>query len=276
MKKSEVVNIEVDLLLEGIFRRYGHDFRHYARSSITRRIKQAMGKFDSPSISEMTRRVLYEPSFFQKLIGEFSITVTEMFRDPPVYKVFRQEVVPFLKTYPYIKIWHAGCATGEEVYSLAILLKEEGVYEKCMIYATDFNDEALETARHGIYPISEIKLWSSNYHKSGGPYSLSEYYHADYDSIRMDQDLAKNITFANHNLAVDAVFGEMHLVLCRNVLIYFDQNMQNRALRLFSDSLIRGGFLCIGTKESLRFSEVDDLYEAFQSKLKIFRKKAKK
>lgn len=274
MKKTEIANIELDLLLEAIFRRYGHDFRHYARSSLKRRVNQAMKKAGCSSISEMTERILYAPSFFQDIIAQFSITVTEMFRDPKVYLSIRNDVVPYLKTYPFIKIWHAGCATGEEVYSLAILLIEEGICNKCTIYATDFNDSALDTARHGIYSISDIKQWSTNYHQSGGTHSLSEYFHAEYDSISLLKTLRDNITFANHNLAVDEVFGEMHMVLCRNVLIYFDQNMQNRALRLFTESLTRDGFLCIGTKESLRFSEVENKYDAFQPKLKIFRKKA--
>lgn len=220
----------------------------------------------------MTHKILYNTSFFQDIIGHFSITVSQMFRDPHVYKVIREKVIPYLATYPFVKIWHAGCATGEEVYSLAILLQEEGIYNKCTIYATDFNDEALHKAKQGIYPIADLKEWSKNYQKSGGVSSLTDYFHAEYNSVRLSKSLQKNITFASHNLAVDEMFGEIHLVLCRNVLIYFDQKLQNRALRLFADSIVRDGFLCIGTKESLRFAEVYNKFTEFSADHKIYRK----
>ncbi len=273
MEKAKVEEIEVGLLLEAIFRRYGYDFRNYAKASIKRRIKQFVSKSDCNTVSELIPKLLYDESFFGSLAYDFSITVTEMFRDPTFYKALREKVIPFLKTYPFIKIWHAGCATGEEAYSLAILLKEEGFYDRATIFATDFNDFALRTAEEGIYPIEQIKQYTSNYQKAGGNRSFSEYYHAQYESAIMDNSLKKNITFANHNLVTDSVFGEMHLVLCRNVLIYFDRTLQGRVLKLFSDSLVYDGFLCLGGKESLRFSDVCEKFKEIDKKGKVFQKK---
>ncbi|MDD5758245.1 MAG: protein-glutamate O-methyltransferase CheR [Desulfobulbaceae bacterium] len=272
MEAQEIVAIEMDLLLEAIFRRYGYDFRHYARASMERRILQGMHKLDCQNISELTRRVLYEPAFFQELINNFSITVTEMFRDPETYAYLRKQVVPYLATYPFIKIWHAGCATGEEAYSLAIILAEEGLLERSTIYATDFNETALMTAREGIYPLAQLKAYSENYQKGGGHETLANYYHARYDSVIMAKSLKKNITFARHNLASDQVFGEMHLVLCRNVLIYFDKTLQEKVLGLFDDSLINNGFLCLGNKESLRFFSRATNYTELAPHMKVYQK----
>lgn len=196
-----------------------------------------------------------------------------MFRDPDVYSVLRNEVVPFLKTYPFLKVWHAGCASGQEVYSLAILLKEEGLYKQTTIYATDFNEGVLEKARQGIYPISEVKRYIENYRLAGGKESLTDYFDAHYESVIMSKDLKQNITFARHNLVSDQVFGEMHLILCRNVLIYFDRTLQGRVLNLLNDSLIRGGFLCLGKKETLRFSNIYECYDEFDEQRQIYRKK---
>lgn len=272
METQKIASIEIDLLLEGIFRRYGYDFRHYSRASMERRILQGMHKLGCQHISELTRRVLYEPAFFQELIDNFSITVTEMFRDPETYAYLRKQVVPYLATYPFIKVWHAGCATGEEAYSLAILLAEERLLERTTIYGTDFNETALMTAREGIYPLERLKTYSENYQKSGGHETLANYYHAKYDSAIMAKSLKKSITFARHNLASDQVFGEMHLVLCRNVLIYFDRNLQERVLTLFDDSLINNGFLCLGSKESLRFFSMAPRYTELTPRLKVYRK----
>jgi chemotaxis protein methyltransferase CheR len=196
-----------------------------------------------------------------------------MFRDPPVYRALREQVVPLLRTYPFVKVWHAGCATGEEAYSLAIVLKEEDLYDRAMIYATDFNAEAIEKARQGIYTVERMQEFTRNYQEAGGRRSLSEYYRARYDSAVLDAGLRDRITFASHNLATDAAFGEMHLVMCRNVLIYFNRELQNRALRLFDESLVRGGFLCLGTRETLQFSEVADGYEIVDRAARIYRKK---
>ena len=273
MNPSRIEDIEVDLLLEAIFERYGYDFRNYGRASINRRVKRFLSDSGCKTVSEMIPRLLHEKAFFEKMIGYFSITVTEMFRDPPVYQSIRKQVVPVLKTYPYIRAWNAGCATGEEAYSLAILLKEEGMYERTTLFATDFNDEALEKAKEGIYLSENVKEFTSNYQKAGGMNSFSEYYHARYGAVAIDLSLKKNITFANHNLVTDSVFSEMHLILCRNVLIYFSKPLQDRVLRLFSESLVPNGFLCLGTKENIVFSEVADHFKPLNEKLRIFQKK---
>lgn len=273
MKKNEIENIEITLLLEAIFERYGHDFRSYARASVERRIKQFLSKSGSNTISEMIPKLLHDESFFERFVQEFSITVTKMFRDPLVYRSIREKVVPFLKTYPFIKIWHAGCATGEEAYSLAILLKEESLYDRTTLFATDFNDAALDKAKQGIYALDNMKEFTLNYQQAGGTRSFSEYYHAHYGSIAINRSLKKNITFANHNLVTDSVFTEMHLILCRNVLIYFNKALQHRVLNLFSDSLVHGGFLCLGTKESLQFFDVQDHFKTVDGKRRIYRKK---
>ena len=273
MKQNEIENIEVTLLLQAIYDRYGYDFRHYARASVERRARYVMSMEKLNSISEMIPLLLRDEAFFERLVYHFSITVTELFRDPSVYLALTEKVFPILQTYPFIKIWHAGCATGEEVYSLAILLKENGLYDRATIFCTDFNDGALATGKQAIYNIESIKEATLNYQKSGGTRSLSEYYHAKYDSVSMDKSLKKKITFANHNLVSDGVFGEMNLILCRNVMIYFDTVLQDRVLNLFTDSLTNGGFLCLGTKESLQFSEVENKFVAFSEKEKIYRKK---
>ena len=275
MKPSEIEHIEVELLLEAVYQRYGYDFRSYARASIDRRVRQFMSGKNVRLISELIPCVLYDEALFSELAQYFSIAVTEMFRDPFVYCALREKVVPLLKTYPFVKVWHAGCATGEEVYSLAILLKEEGLFDRVTIFGTDFNDRALEQARQGIYPAERIKDFTRNYQEAGGKGSFSEYYHARYESAALDASLKERITFANHNLATDAAFGEMHLVFCRNVLIYFNPELQNRALRLFDESLVRGGFLCLGTKEDIQFTEVAGGYDAVDSAARIYRKKVR-
>ena len=273
MDAKFVEEIELDLLLEAIFRRYGYDFRHYSRASVIRRVKHFLARTGYERISDVTTEMLYNETFFQDMLEDFSVTVTEMFRDPDVYAILRKEVIPFLKTYPFLKVWHAGCASGQEVYSLAILLMEEGLYKRTTIYATDFNEGVLEKARQGIYPISEVKRYIENYRMAGGLESLTDYFDAHYDSVIMSSELKKNITFARHNLVTDQVFGEMHLILCRNVLIYFDRTLQERVLNLLNDSLIRGGFLCLGKKESLRFSELYESYDEFDKPAQIYRKK---
>nr|MBF0220620.1 protein-glutamate O-methyltransferase CheR [Desulfobulbaceae bacterium] len=274
MEKKDLEKIELDLMLEAIVRRYGYDFRNYSKASMERRVKQAKVKLGCAEITDLTRNLLHDSVFFQKLVSDFSITVTEMFRDPEVYKTLREKVLPYLATYPFIKVWHAGCATGEEVYSFAILLHEEGLLERTTIYATDFNEDALSTARQGIFSIDRTKEYAENYRKSGGKASLSEYFHAQYDSIVMANSLKKNITFARHNLVTDQVFGEMHLILCRNVLIYFDRTLQERVFRLFSESLIHNGFLCLGSKESLKFSTIVSEFNEYEKRHKIYQKKS--
>jgi chemotaxis protein methyltransferase CheR len=270
--RSDIEDIEIDLLIEAIFRRYGHDFRHYARASVERRVRHFLGKSGCGAISEMIPRLLRDEAFFSRMLSGFSVTVTEMFRDPFVYASIRKNVIPVLKTFPFVRIWHAGCATGEEAYSLAVLLTEEGIYGRSTVFATDFNDHALETARHGIYDLDNVKQYTKNYQAADGTGSFSGYYHARYGAMALDGALKRNITFANHNLATDAVFGEMHLIVCRNVLIYFDKQLQDRVFRIFEESLVRGGFLCLGTKETPAFSSVKDRFEAVDRKARIFRK----
>jgi len=273
--KADTANddIELGLLLEAVYLKYGYDFRRYSKAHLKRRIGRRLTLAGLGNIAEMLHRILTDQSFFETLLLDLSINVTEMFRDPPFYLAVRREVIPLLKTYPFVKIWHAGCATGEEVYSLAILLKEEGLYERAQIYATDFNETVLQRAKEGVYPIAAVKEYTANYQKAGGAGSFTDYYTAGYDSVILAAELRKKIVFADHNLATDGVFGEMHLIFCRNVLIYFEKNLQNRVIDLFYESLCPGGFLCLGSKESLRFTGHDAHFEPFRQNEKIFRKK---
>jgi chemotaxis protein methyltransferase CheR len=272
MSTVDLEVIELDLLLEGLFRRYGYDFRSYARASLERRVNNFLPTCKCANISELIPKVLRDEKLFSKLAQNLSITVTEFFRDPFVFKVMTDKVIPLLKTWPHVKIWHAGCATGEEVYSLAILLQEAGLYDRATIYATDFNDSALAKAQAGIFELGQMKDATRSYQEAGGSGSFGDYYHARYDSAILSAGLKKNVTFANHNLAVDGVFGEMHLIICRNVLIYFDRDLQNRALSLFSDSLVHGGFLCIGTKESLQFTSVAKDFQDLDQRARIYKR----
>ena len=263
----------MDLLLEAIYRRYGHDFRNYSRSSLERRLAQF--QVDSPykTYSELTGRLLRDSLFFHKLAAYFSVSVTALFRDPFFYAALQEKVLPLLRTWPHFKIWHAGCATGEEPYSMAILLNDAKLLNKALIYATDISLPALETAKTGVYPLDTIKQGSINYLKAGGVVSLSNYYHALYDAAQLDTSLKKRITFSQHNLVLDKSFGEMQLIICRNVLIYFNQSLQNQVLELFWESLEYGGFLCLGDKESLMFSSVADRFTTVDEQAKIYKKK---
>lgn len=272
MKKSKIEIIEIDLLLDAIYRRCGYDFRSYARASIERRIRQFLSSSGCATISEMIGRVLHDEHFLSRLVRHFSISVTEIFRDPFVYRALREEVVPLLRTWPRVKIWCAGCATGEEVYSIAILLKEEDIYDRSTIYATDFNDASLDQARQGVYQVDKFREATRKYQEAGGKSYFSRYYHARYGAAAMDNSLKERITFANHNLVTDHVFGEMQLVFCRNVLIYFNPELRNNVLELFTASLVRGGLLCLGTKEDLQFTKVSDRYEAVNRDAKIYKK----
>lgn len=269
---EELEEIEIDLLLEAIFRRYGYDFRDYARGSVRRKVRAMTKRLDVTRLSELIPRLLHDQALFGAMVGAFSTPVTEMFRDPPFFAFLREAVVPYLKTYPFVRIWLAGCATGEEAYSLAILLKEEGLGERATVFATDFVDASLSQAREGIYPLRAMKTNIMNYQQAGGKQLFSDYYHADYDSVIMDARLRENITFANHNLVTDGVFGEMHLILCRNVLIYFNSTLQRRVLDLFHQSLLHGGFLALGSKESLRRHGFNDRFEELEPTWKIYRR----
>lgn len=272
MNADEIEKIEIDLFLESLYRRYGHDFRQYARASMKRRLRHILTKFGYPNISALIPTLVHDETFAYKVINEFSVTVTEMFRDPDFYRAMRERVIPYLKTYPFIKVWVAGCATGEEVYSLAILLQEENLYRAATIFATDFNEIALKKAREGIYPLKDIQQYTINYQRSGGVVSFGDYYFAKYGSAIMHPSLKANITFANHNLVTDGVFSEVHLILCRNVLIYFDRALQNRTLGILADSLGHAGFLCLGTKETLDYSRVCEQFRVVDAVNKIYQK----
>lgn len=265
-------DIELQLLLEAIFQRYGYDFRSYSKASLRRRVDQHLLLARYDHIGTLIHDILHKGEAFSALLSCLTINVTEMFRDPDFYKAFREKVVPVLKTHPFLKIWHAGCATGEEIYSMAILLEEEGLYERSQIYATDIDKEVLEKARRGIFPVAELRKYTDNYQRAGGRGSLSDYYTAKYDNVIMDPRLKKNIIFADHDLATDQVFGEMQVIFCRNVLIYFNRELQNRVFQLFYDSLDMGGNLCLGNKESLRFAGCADQFDVVDKAQRIYRK----
>lgn len=258
--ERELFDLEVNLFLEAIYQRYRHDFRSYARPTLRRRLTQALSKLDCESLSQLQHRVLREPALFGKVLGYLTVQVSDLFRDPPFFQALRTHVLPVLATYPSLKLWVAGCGAGEEVYSLLILLEEARLLERTIIYATDVNAEALRSAERGVYEIDRAQAFSRNYLLGGGTRSLSEYYTAAYDKIAFDRRLRENVVFSDHSLATDHVFAEVHLVTCRNVLIYFDQELKNRALGLFRASLVRKGFLGLGAKESLRSSAHRDAF----------------
>lgn len=264
---------EIASLLESIYNRYGYDFRQYSGAHIQRRVTNRMILSGLKNVAEIQYKVLHDDKFAALLLSDLSITVTEMFRDPLFYQSLRQHVIPLLKTYSFIKIWHAGCATGEEVYSMAILLKEEGLYDRATIYATDFNQRALNQAREGIFSNHLLKEYTHNYQRAGGHEPFSNYYTSSHDMAIVNQSLKKNIVWANHNLVTDSVFTEAHLVLCRNVLIYFNRQLQNKVQQLFYDSLVSGGFLCLGSKETIQLTDHANSYTDIDKKHRIFRKK---
>ncbi len=270
---SNTENIELELLLQAVFLQYGYDFRDYSRAHVKRRVKHRMIQEGLKSISELQNKILHNKESFGRLVRDLSINVTEMFRNPDFYKSIREKVIPMLKTYPFLKIWHAGCATGEEVYSFAIMLKEEGLLERTQIYATDFNSHVIDKAQKGIFPIRNIKEYTANYQKAGGKESFSDYYHANDELVIFDKSLNRNIVFAEHNLVTDGVFAEVNMIICRNVLIYFNRDLQNNVLKLLHKSLVTGGFLALGTKESLMFSDEEKKYKVIDAKQKIFKKK---
>ncbi|OQY12575.1 MAG: chemotaxis protein CheR [Desulfobacteraceae bacterium 4572_19] len=265
--------IEVKVLIDAVKLKYGYDFSDYADASLTRRVKKSMDEASLTKVSELIPHILYDKDFFHAFFLNLSVNVTEMFRDPLFFLALREKVIPYLKTFPFVKIWSAGSSTGEEVYSLAILLKEEGLYEKSMIYATDFNDVVLDIAKKGIYSIDSIKKNTLNYQKSGGKTSFGNYYHADYDLAIFDKALKENIVFANHNLVTDEMFGEMNLILCRNVLIYFNMDLQDRVFTLFKNSLRPNGFLALGSRETIEFSTIASEFVPTVKERKIYQKK---
>lgn len=270
--EASATETELRLLMEAIYRQYSYDFRDYAGASQKRRVLQALTQFDCPTIPALQAGILQDPSLFMRLLQYLTIPVSEMFRDPTFFLALRQQVIPLLQTYPSIKIWIAGCSTGEEAYSLAILLREEGLLERTLIYATDINARSLDKARQGIFSLGSIKDHTANYQKAGGKQAFSDYYTAAYDAAIFDKSLRENIIFADHSLATDSVFSETQLVLCRNVLIYFNKKLQDRALGLFHESLSHRGFLGLGSKESIDFSSYATRFEPLVKPERIFRK----
>jgi len=271
-ESEERERIEIELLLEAIFRLYGYDFRNYAFASIRRRIWHRVGAERLETVTGLTERVLHDRSCMDRLLADLTIHVTEMFRDPEVFLAFRQRVVPMLRTYPFIRIWHAGCSSGEEVYSMAILLHEEGLYDKARIYATDTNADILEVAKKGVFPLERMQLYTRNYMEAGGTDSFSSYYTAKYDSVIFQSFLKKNIVFGQHNLVTDGSFNEFNVIFCRNVMIYFNKTLQDHVHGLLYDSLSMFGVLALGTKESINFTKHADRYEELDNANRLYRK----
>ena len=270
----ELERIEIDVLLEAIFRHYGFDFRSYAYSSLKRRLWKRIEAEGLRTVSQLQDLVLHDEAAMERLLLDLSVSVSAMFRDPNFYAAFREKVIPMLRTYPFIRIWHAGCSTGEEVYSMAILLEEEGLYDRARVYATDINEVVLNTARDGIYPLDRMQEYTQNYLKAGGKQSFSEYYTARYDHALFGPSLRRNVVFAQHNLVTDRSFSEFNVILCRNVMIYFDRKLQNRVHKLFYESLPVFGILALGNKESLALSEFENRYEAIDPRERIYRRVA--
>jgi chemotaxis protein methyltransferase CheR len=266
------LEIELRLLMEAIYLKYSHDFRDYSGASQKRRVLYALQQLDCPTISALQERVLHDPTVFMQLLQYLTIPVSEMFRDPEFFLALRQQAVPLLSTYPSLKIWVAGCSTGEEVYSLAILLKEEGLLERSLIYATDINPHSLEKAKRGVFALDNVRKYEQSYRQAGGKRQFSDYYTSAYDAALFDRTLCENVTFADHSLATDSVFAETHLICCRNVLIYFNRDLQDRALGLFHESLCRRGFLGLGSKESIDFSAYAERFGVVSKQERLFRK----
>lgn len=271
---ESVEDIEIQVLLEALNQRYHYDFRNYARASIKRRLLQAREQLGFASISAMQDSLLHDKAMLPRLLNYLTVQVSEMFRDPGYFRALRTKVLPHLRTYPSLKVWVAGCSHGEELYSLAILFREEGLDARTVFYATDINPDALSAAEAGVYSTEQIRKFTENHQKSGARTSLSDYYVADYGRAIFDKSLRNRVVFSDHSLVTDAVFGEMHLISCRNVLIYFDRPLQDRAIGLFQDSLARKGFLGLGSKESLRFSSHADAFSDFVPEEKIFQRRA--
>lgn len=273
-RQDDLEEIELSLLLEGIFRQYGFDFREYAPASLRRRVWRRAQAEGLSTISALQDRLLHDPACMERLLLDLSINVTAMFRDPGFYTAFRRKVAPMLRTYPFTRIWIAGCSTGEEVYSLAILLQEEDLYDRTRIYATDINEAVLERARGGVFPLDKMQEYTKNYINAGGSRAFSEYYLAKYDGAQFQRTLVDNVVFAQHNLVSDRSFNEFNVIVCRNVMIYFDRRLQEQVHRLFYDSLVTFGVLGLGHRESIRQSPYEDRYEELDPTEKLYRKVA--
>ena len=270
--RLDLETIELQLLLEGVYRQYGLDFREYAPASLKRRVWRRVHAEGAGTIAGLLARVLHEPEAMTRLLLDLSINVTSMFRDPTFYRALREQVVPLLRTYPFTRVWVAGCSTGEEVYSLAILLNEEGLGDRTRIYATDINETVLERARAGVFPLDKMREYTDNYIRAGGSRAFSEYYLAKYEGALFDRALSENVVWAPHNLVQDRQFNTFNLILCRNVMIYFDRGLQSRVHRLLHDSLERFGVLALGHKESIRFTGFEDCYEELDAQEKLYRR----
>jgi chemotaxis protein methyltransferase CheR len=270
--RPEVTDLEIELLLEAVYQTYHYDFRHYARASLKRRLLQAMQHLDCDSLSNLQAKILHDRSVFPRLLEYLTVQVSELFRDPEFFLAVRRQVVPILATYPSLKIWIAGCSSGEEAYSFAILLAEEGLLARTLIYATDINDASLRRAQAGLYPLERLRQFTLNHRAAGGRGSLSDYYHAAHDAAVMAPQLRRHITFADHSLATDNIFSEVQLISCRNVLIYFDHQLRDRALALFAEALCPRGFLCLGSKESLRFASLAERFNEQCAAERIYRR----
>ncbi len=270
--RDDIERIELDCLLEAIYRRYGWDFREYSPASLRRRVWRRVRREGLESVSALQERILREPTIMERLLLDLSINVTAMFRDPSFYLALREQIVPLLRTYPFTRIWNAGCSTGEEVYSLAIVLEEEGVYDRTRIYATDLNENVLERAHEGVFPLAKMKEYTQNYIRGGGARSFSDYYTSAYDAAAFDQSLKRHMVFGQHNLVSDRSFNEFNLIVCRNVMIYFDSTLQSRVHELFYESLVRLGVLALGQRESIGLSPFEDRYEVLDPEERIFRK----
>ena len=270
--RDDVEEIELSLLLEAVYRKYGFDFREYAPASLRRRVWRRIYAENLATISALQDKLLHDPACMERLLLDLSINVTAMYRDPSFYVAFREKVVPLLHTYPFTRLWVAGCSTGEEVYSLAILLQEEELYARTRIYATDINESVLERARAGVFPLDKMREYTQNYIKAGGKRAFSEYYLAKYDGAQFQRSLIENVVFAQHNLVSDRSFNEFNVIICRNVMIYFDRTLQDRVHRLFHESLMTFGVLGLGHKESISFSPYVDAYEELDPNEKLYKK----
>lgn len=271
-KPGSPEEIEIRLLLEALYLRYHYDFRNYAMSSIRRRLRQAREQLELPSFSAMQERLLRDPAMLPQLLRFLTVQVSDMFRDPDYFRAIRERVIPHLRTYPSLKVWIAGCSSGEELYSMVILFREEGLEDRTLFYATDLNQEALQAAEAGVYAIERVQSFTANHQRSGGRTSLSDYYQAAYGRVSFDKSLRRNVVFSDHSLVTDAVFGEMNLISCRNVLIYFDNDLKDRVLGLFRELLAHRGFLGLGAKESVRFSAEAASFADFVREEKIYQR----
>ncbi len=270
--RDDLETIETRLLLEAIYQHYGYDFRNYARGSLRRRLWRRAEAEGVKTISGLQERVLHDPSAMEGLLMDLSINVTSMYRDPSFYIAFRQRVVPLLRTYPFIRVWVAGCSTGEEVYSMAILLAEEGLYDRARIYATDINDRVLERAMAGTIPLDRMRSFTQNYMSAGGMGTFSDYYRTSETSADIKPEILSNVVFAQHNLVTDKSFNEFHVILCRNVMIYFNKDLQEQVHDLLRDSLVMFGVLTLGRKESVKFIRHESFYEELDPVEKIYKR----